>query len=72
MKKNCHSSGRNPLLCLFIKNDDKPDCSENRVISLLPTAYIMLSSILLSRLIHTSNELLGLIRVAVNIIAERV
>jgi len=41
------------------KKDDKTDCSNYSGISLLPTTYKILSSILLSRLIPYAEEIIG-------------
>jgi len=41
------------------KKGDKTDCSNYRGISLLPTAYKILSNILLSRLIPYAREIIG-------------
>jgi len=41
------------------KKGDKTDCSNYRDISLLPTTYKILSSILLSRLIPYAEEIIG-------------
>jgi hypothetical protein len=58
IRKNCHSNGRNLLLYQFIKGD-KTDCSNYRGISLLSTAYKLLSNILLARLTPYVNEIIG-------------
>jgi len=50
------SSGRSRS---FYKKGEKADCSNYRGISLLPTAYKILSSILLSRLTSYAEEIMG-------------
>jgi hypothetical protein len=47
-RKNCHTSGRDPLLYLFIKRVIKLTNNYRRI-SLLPTTYKILSNILVSR-----------------------
>jgi hypothetical protein len=54
IRKNCHSSGRNLLLYLFI--DDETGCSNCRGILLLPTTYKISSSIHVSRLTSCIGE----------------
>jgi hypothetical protein len=44
---------------LIHKKGDKTECSNYRGISLLPTSYKILSSILLSRLILYADEIIG-------------
>jgi hypothetical protein len=53
------SSGRNVLLYQLIKNVIKTDCSIYRGISLLLTAYKILSNIHLARLTRYVNEING-------------
>jgi hypothetical protein len=55
IRKNFYSSGGNIFLYLFMKKDDKSDCGNCREISLLPTTYKIVSSILPSRLIQFIN-----------------
>ena len=43
----------------YHKKGDKTDCNNHRGISLLPTTYKILSSILLSRLISYAEEVIG-------------
>jgi hypothetical protein len=59
IRRNCHSSGRNLLLHQFIKRNDKTGCNNYLGISLLSTAYKILSNILLARLIPYVNEIIG-------------
>jgi hypothetical protein len=59
IRKNCHSGGRNLLLYLFMKKGDKSDNSNYRGISLLPTAYNILSSILLYGLTLYMDKIIG-------------
>jgi len=49
---------RNLSLSLIYKKDDKRDCNNYRGISLLPTTYKILSSILLSRLTLYVDEII--------------
>ena len=53
IKRNCWRSGKSRS-----KKGDKTDCSNYRGISLLPTTYIILSSILLSRLKPYAEEII--------------
>jgi sorting nexin-29 len=59
IRRNCHSSGRNLLLYQFTKKGDKTDYNNYRGISLLSTAYKILSNILLARLNPYVNEIIG-------------
>ena len=47
------------IIVRIYKKGDKTDCSNYRVISLLPTTYKILSNILLSRLTPYAEEILG-------------
>ncbi len=47
------------IIVPIYKKGDKTDCSNNRSISLLPTMYKILSSILLSRLTPYAEEITG-------------
>jgi len=55
ISKNCHSSGSNLLLYLFIKRGSKTDCSNYRGMSLLPTTYNVLYSYLKVNSIRRQN-----------------
>jgi hypothetical protein len=57
IKRNCLISGRSQSLYLFIRR--AIDCSNYRGISLLTTAYKILSNILLSRLTPHAEEITG-------------
>jgi len=57
IRNNHHSGGRNLLFFLFIEKETKTDCNTYRGISLLPTAYKILSSILVSRLTLYTDEI---------------
>jgi hypothetical protein len=59
IRRNCHSSGKNLLLYQIHKKGDNTDCNNYRGISLLSTAYRILSNILLARLIPYVNEVTG-------------
>jgi hypothetical protein len=50
---------RESIVVPIRKNSDKTECSKYRGITLLPTSYKMLSNILLSRLIHCADEIIG-------------
>jgi hypothetical protein len=50
---------RESIIVPIYKKNDKMDCSNYRAISLLPTIYKILSSILLSRLTPYINEITG-------------
>jgi hypothetical protein len=56
MKRNCHSNGRNLLWYQFLKTAIR---LTYRGISLLSTAYKIVSNILLARLTPYVNELIG-------------
>jgi hypothetical protein len=58
ISRNCHSSGRNLLVHQFIKRGIR-HCNNYRGISLLSTAYNILSNILLARLTPYMNEIIG-------------
>jgi hypothetical protein len=58
IRRNCHRGGRNIFLYQFIKRVIR-HCNKCRGISLSSTAYKMLPSILLSRLIPYVNEIIG-------------
>jgi hypothetical protein len=59
IRRNCHSSGMNLLLYQFIKRVIRLDGNNYRGISLLSTAYKILSKILLARLTPYVNEIIG-------------
>jgi hypothetical protein len=50
VRRNCQSSGKNPIIIPTYKKGHKTDCNNYRRISLLSTAYKILSNILLARL----------------------
>jgi hypothetical protein len=50
-KEKLHHQWKESIILPVHKKGDKTDCSNYRVMSLLPTAYKILSNILLSRLI---------------------
>jgi hypothetical protein len=58
IRRNCYSSGRNLIIPIH-KKGDKTDCNNYRGISLLSTAYKILSNILLARLTPYVNEVIG-------------
>jgi hypothetical protein len=66
IKRNCHSSGRNVVVVVVVvvvipihKKGDKTDCNNYPGISVLTTAYKILSNILLARLTLYVNEVTG-------------
>jgi hypothetical protein len=59
IRKNCHSSGSDLLLYLFIRRAIKRDSNNYGGISLLSTSYKILSNILLSRLTLYVDEIIG-------------
>jgi len=58
-RKNCHSSGRNPLLYLFVKGGDKIDCNNYTGKSQLLTTYKILTNFLVSNLTPYVKEVSG-------------
>ena len=60
IRRNCPRSGRSQSLLPVYEKGDKTYCTSNyRFISILPTAYKILSSILLSRLTPCAQEIIG-------------
>jgi hypothetical protein len=57
IRRNCHNSGRNLLLYQFVRT--VTDCKYNQGISMLSTAYKILSNILLARLMPYVSEITG-------------
>jgi len=59
MKEKLPEEWKESIIVLIHKKRDKTDCNNYRGISLLPTTYKILSSILLSRLIPYAKEIIG-------------
>jgi hypothetical protein len=59
IRRNCHSSGRNLFIVPIHTKGDKTDCCNYQRISLLSTAYKMLSNILLARVTPYVSEIIG-------------
>jgi hypothetical protein len=59
IRENCHSSGRSPLLYIFIKRMIKLTVVIQRVIPLLPATYTLLSSIITSKATPYVDEIIG-------------
>ena len=54
-----HEGWKKSIIAHIYKEGDKTDCSNYRGISLLPTMYKIVSTILLSRLISYAEEIIG-------------
>jgi hypothetical protein len=62
-KEELTEEWKETIILHIYKKDDKRDCSNYRDMSLLPTTYTILSSILLSRLTPHAERILGIIDV---------
>jgi len=58
-KKELPEEWKESIIVPICKEDDKTDCSDYRVISLLPILYKILSNILLSRLTPYAEDIIG-------------
>jgi hypothetical protein len=59
IRRNCHSSGKASIIIRINKKSDKTDYNNYQGISLLSTAYKILSNILLARLTPYVSEVIG-------------